>query len=146
MILDIIRPSPQMKIMLIGNELDELVMLFGDFISAHNGDMNIYSYNEAKYTHNAITKQSYIKEYPPSSSREYEYIIAKDVPMDSKLLKILYRSMENSAEIIVIHNSGYEVEELLDSCEFRTPNSIFGIYNDYIVTVAKKLHMWGNGL
>jgi hypothetical protein len=148
MILDILRPSPQMKILLIGSGLNELVELFGDFISPHNGVMDIYSYDESIFTHNSISKCTTITNYPPFGSREYEYVIAKDIPTDIKLLKLLYRSMENSAEIIMLHKSNHDlnIEELLESCEFRTPNTIYGIYKDLEITVAKKLHMWGNGL
>lgn len=148
MILDILRPSPQMKILLIGSGLNELVELFGNFISPHNGVMDIYSYDGSLYSNSTICKQLFVKDYPPSSSREYEYIIAKDIPTDVKLLKLLYRSMENSAEIIVLQKCdlGINVEEILESCEFKTPNTIYGIYKDLEITVAKKLHMWGNGL
>jgi hypothetical protein len=39
-----------------------------------------------------------------------------------------------------------EVEELLDKSEFRAANTIVDLIDGYEVIVAKKMHMWGNGL
>jgi len=86
-------------------------------------------------------------------SREYEFIILSDVFSEcdnkEKFLKSCYHSLENGAFIIIIEqknkNKEQEILELLDSVEFRVANPI-SIFEDYTLVMAKKLHMWGNGL
>ena len=86
-------------------------------------------------------------------SREYEFIILSDVFSDcdnkEKFLKSCYHSLENGAFIIIIEkkdkNKEQEILELLDNVEFRVANPI-AIFEDYTLVMAKKLHMWGNGL
>jgi hypothetical protein len=38
------------------------------------------------------------------------------------------------------------IEALLERCEFRAGNTIDNLIEGTRVTVAKKLHMWGNGM
>lgn len=155
MILDILRPSPQMKILIIGDELDEIVEIFSDFIKTYNGSMDIASYTNLNFTSPQIKRCDKIKDYsgqPKGSARDYEYVILKDTlsihENPIKLLKNIYRSMENSAEIIVLQDQNllFDTEGMLDECEFRTPNKIHDIWKNYDAVVAKKMHMWGNGL
>ncbi|MGE4473477.1 MAG: hypothetical protein AB7D20_11805, partial [Sulfuricurvum sp.] len=60
------------------------------------------------------------------------------------------RSLENSAEVIIIQSNGAietsEIEALLEKAEFRAANTISDLIAGYDVIVAKKMHMWGNGL
>lgn len=155
MILDILRPSPQMKILIIGDELGEIVELFSNFIKSHNGTMDIASYTQINYTSPQIGRCDTIKDYASYSrcnARDYEYVILKDTlsihENPIKLLENIYRSMENSAEIIVLQKQNllFDTEGMLDECEFRTPNKIHDIWKNYDAVVAKKMHMWGNGL
>ena len=86
-------------------------------------------------------------------ARDYEYIILGDI-FDScenkmQLLKMYYRALENSANIIILakksHNSTEEIKSLLDKSHFLAINDI-DLFDDYIIITAKKYHMWGNGL
>ena len=86
-------------------------------------------------------------------TREYEFIILSDVFSDcnnkKKFLKSCYQSLENGAFIVIIEkknkNKEEEILELLDNVEFRVANAI-SIFENYTLVMAKKLHMWGNGL
>ena len=86
-------------------------------------------------------------------TREFEYAILFDIIKNctnkEKFIKAVYHSLENSAFIIIIepksNNNISEIIELLDICEFRVANNI-DIFEDYNLIMAKKLHMWGNGL
>jgi len=155
MILDILRPSPQMKILIIGDEPNEIVEIFSEFLQAYNGTMDIASYTDTNFISPQIKRCDIIKDYaslPRGSARDYEYVILKDTlsihENPKKLLENLYRSMENSAEIIVLQDQNllFDTEDMLDLCEFRTPNKIHDIWKNYDAVVAKKMHMWGNGL
>ncbi len=88
-----------------------------------------------------------------AKARDYEYIILGDV-LDScenkiQLLKMYYRALENSANIIVLtkklNNSVDEIKSLLDQTYFQAINDT-DIFDDYIIITGKKMHMWGNGL
>jgi hypothetical protein len=56
----------------------------------------------------------------------------------------------NATEIIIVQKNGSmeigEIEALLDQSEFRATNTIGDLIDGYEVIVAKKMHMWGNGL
>ena len=86
-------------------------------------------------------------------SREFEFIILSDIinscSAKELLLKSCYHSLENSAYIIIIedkkHNNTQEILQLLENIEYRVSNDI-DIFNNYNLIMAKKLHMWGNGL
>ena len=87
------------------------------------------------------------------TARESEYVVVSDCfnfTFDfDKFIKVLYHSLENSANIILISkkrdNNLLLMVDLLDRNDFRATNSI-DIFHDYFVVVAKKMHMWGNGL
>ena len=88
-----------------------------------------------------------------ASAREYEYIILSDIlfycPNKDKILKLVYKALENSANIIIIEKKSNEnLEELkilLDETSFVAINNI-DLFEDYHLITAKKLHMWGSGL
>ena len=70
--------------------------------------------------------------------------------MPLKFLQLIYRTLLNATEIIIIQKNGSmsigEIESLLDQAEFRATNTIMDLIDGYEVIVAKKMHMWGNGL
>lgn len=88
-----------------------------------------------------------------SSARDFEYIILSDIlsycPNKDKILKIMYKALENSANIIILENKSHkntdELKELLDKTSFVAINDI-DLFEDYNLITAKKLHMWGSGL
>ncbi|MFT7861063.1 MAG: hypothetical protein ABXS93_09065 [Sulfurimonas sp.] len=86
--------------------------------------------------------------------REYDMVIFKDILSKhlrfEQLLKIAYTTLANAAHIIIMEKKGeMDIEktiDLLDRFEFRSPNYIDNIVEGYDLVMAKKLHMWGNGL
>lgn len=86
-------------------------------------------------------------------TREFEFVILSNsfsaCTNKKQFLSSCYHSLENSAYIIIIEdknkNNTQEIIELLDEVEFRVANSI-DIFENYNLIMAKKLHMWGNGL
>ena len=65
------------------------------------------------------------------------------------LLRIAYTTLANAADVIIMEKKGImDVEatkELLEKFEFRAPNAI-DLLDEYELVMAKKMHMWGNGL
>ena len=88
-----------------------------------------------------------------ASSREFEYIILSDIlsfcPNKEKILKLMYKALENSANIIILEKKSNEnleeIKELLDKCSFVAINNI-ELFDEYNLITAKKMHMWNAGL
>jgi predicted nicotinamide N-methyase len=80
-------------------------------------------------------------------------VIIRDVlhqhTMSQRVLKAIYTTLANTGDIIIITKKGMvDVEEqkrMLEENEFRAPNTI-DILEGYDLVMAKKMHMWGNGL
>ena len=88
-----------------------------------------------------------------TSTREFEYIILSDIlsycPNKHKVLKQMYKALENSANIIILekksNNNLEEIKQLLDKCHFVAINNI-ELFQNYNLITAKKMHMWDAGL
>lgn len=156
---DLLHPSPQMKILAVSSHADFLLSELADFLQPHNGSMDIALYpgEHQEVSNTSIARRDTLKDYtspPRSTSRDYEAVIVQDVlhlhTLPLKFLQLIYRSMENSAEVIIVQKKGVmetsDVEALLEQSEFRAPNSIDDLIEGYDVIVAKKMHMWGAGL
>lgn len=158
-IAELLHPSPQMKIMAATSHADRLIEELCLFLEPHNGtmDISLYPGEHADFTFAQIGKIDVLKDYSSPlrhSTRDYEAVIVHDIlhlhEMPFKLLQLIYRSMENSAEIIILQSKGtavaQDIETLLEDAEFRSPNTIDDLVEGNDVIVAKKMHMWGNGL
>ncbi|MCF6330403.1 MAG: hypothetical protein L3I99_02495 [Sulfurimonas sp.] len=85
--------------------------------------------------------------------RSNDAVIIKDVfakhENKDMLLKISYASLANTADIIIIEKKGImdveSMKQMLQDYEFRAANNI-DILDGYDLIMAKKMHMWGNGL
>lgn len=87
------------------------------------------------------------------SARNFEYAIISncldEIKNNNKFIQEIYHSLENSANVILIenkkNNNVLTMVDILDKNDFRATNSI-DIFEDYNLVIAKKMHMWGNGL
>ena len=85
--------------------------------------------------------------------RDNDMVIFQDIfskhKNQSAILKIAYRTLANTAEIIILEKKSVldidTIKVMLEEHEFRTPNHL-DILEGYDIVVAKKMHMWGNGL
>ena len=156
---DIFQTSPQMKIMVATSHADGLISQICTFLEPFNAtvDISLYPGEHTQYVSPLIGKIDTIKDFNSpvrSATRDYETIVLQDIlhvhTLPQKLLQLIYRSLENSAEIIVVQSKGAmetsDVEALLEKSEFRAANTITDLIAGYDVIVAKKMHMWGNGL
>ncbi|MDD5385908.1 MAG: hypothetical protein PHQ22_01790 [Sulfuricurvum sp.] len=156
---DLLRPSPQMKMMMVTSHADDLAYQLCEHLQGCNGSVDLSRYPgvHQNVEHEVLSKSELLKNFsspPRGTSRDYEAVIVHDVlhlhELPLKFLQLIYRLMENSAEIIIIQVHGVmevgEVESLLEQAEFRAPNTIYDLLEGHDVIVAKKMHMWGNGL
>jgi hypothetical protein len=85
--------------------------------------------------------------------REYDIILLKDIFADFEdkegMLLLVYRCLANAGYIVIMEKKGSleikKVLELLENFEYRAANEI-DIIDGYDLVMAKKMHMWGNGL
>jgi hypothetical protein len=156
---DLFQTSPQMKILVATSHSDTLVEEICTYLEPFNAtvDLSLYPGEHTDHASAAIGKVDTIKDFNSpirSATRDYETIILQDIlhlhSLPLKLLQLVYRSLENSAEVIIVQSKEAmetsEIEALLEKAEFRAANTISDLIEGYDVIVAKKMHMWGNGL
>jgi len=148
-----------MKILVATSHADTLIEEICAYLEPFNAtvDLSLYPGEHAEYSSAVIGKVDTIKDYNSpirSATRDYETIVLQDVlhqhSLPLKLLQLIYRSLENSAEVIIVQQCGAmetsDIEALLEKAEFRAANTIADLIAGYDVIVAKKMHIWGNGL
>lgn len=158
-LFELIHPSPQLKLMMVTSHADDVTEALARYLAGHNGtmDLSLYPGEHTSIESQQIHRTDLIKDYRSPlrcGSREYEAVILQDIlhlhEMPEKLMQLVYRSMENAAEVIVMQTKGTvepsRIEVLLEKVEFRAHNTISDLVPGYDVIVAKKMHMWGNGL
>ena len=87
------------------------------------------------------------------TAREYEYVVLGDIlsycPNQDKILKLMYKALENSGNIIILEKKSngnlYELLELIENIGFQAVNNI-ELFEDFNLITAKKMHHWDNGL
>ncbi|MDD2699290.1 MAG: hypothetical protein PHF17_10850 [Arcobacteraceae bacterium] len=133
--------SPKSIILHINNDSAEIKDIIDNFINEIDGKLTYKNFNEINIERFRLT------------ARDFEYVIVSnclDLVEDiDKFIKEIYHSLENSANIILIENKLNNnllfMKDILERNDFRATNSI-EIFEEYNLTVAKKMHMWGNGL
>lgn len=159
MITSLLHPTPHTKIMLVTSHLDAMAEELGNFLGGYDGviDLSLFSGEHREISHPAFHKTFTIKDYRSPAGgipRDYACVIVQDVlhlhESPQKFLELAYRTLLNASEIIILQQNGSmpiaEVELLLDKVEFRAINAIPDLIEGHEVIVAKKMHMWGNGL
>lgn len=132
---------PNIAILHVNNGVNFLTPLLEDIANTLEGKVDLINFIDEK---SARLR---------SSARDFEYIILSDIlshcPNKDKILKIMYKALENSANIIILekksHKNTQEIKELLDKTSFVAINDI-DLFEEYTLITAKKLHMWGSGL
>lgn len=157
MITSLLHPTPHTKIMLVTSHLDSMAEELGVFLSPYAGVIDLSLFPGEHQRLNTFHKTFTIKDYKSPAGgvpRDYAAVIVHDVlhlhESPQKFLQLIYRTLLNASEIIIVQKNGSmgiaEVEALLDQVEFRAINAITDLIEGYEVIVAKKMHMWGNGL
>ena len=151
--------SPALKLKLVTSGFEDIFLDLLKELNICNGTLDIAQYTkDFKEIKLAGVDQNYqIENFArpyKAVARDYESIILNNMMQThkspKKLIEFTYKSLENSALIILLEKKSlqneYELKDLLDECEFRASNIIHDLIDDYNIIVAKKMHMWGNGL
>ena len=159
MFLELFNPLPGNKYLQITTKPDKTTSMLHDLLLSNDGSLEIAYYNDEANKIDVLfsdVKIQYLKslQHPfRALPRDYDMVIFKDIftqhTNPKGLLKIAYTALANTANIIIMEPKGVlDVEAtltLLETFEFRAPNQI-DVLPDYDLIMAKKMHMWGNGL
>lgn len=135
------QPFENIAILHINNHLDFLNEVIENVAHEYNGSVKTIEFNEEKDAKlNGV-------------AREYEYIILSDIlshcPNAKHIIALMYKALENSANIIIVEKKSHHNEEaiktMLDNATFVAINNT-DLFEEYHVITARKLHMWGSGL
>lgn len=123
-----------------------------------DNSLNLVNETLEKIAKENSSKVKYIKFVDEKSAklkavaREYEYVVLSNILSfikDKKtILKLMYKALENSGNLIIIEKKSDKNEELLqllEELDFQAPNNI-SLFDDYDLITAKKMHHWGSGL
>ncbi|WP_434636901.1 hypothetical protein MLC35_10295 [Sulfurimonas sp. NW7] len=157
--LELFNPLPGNHYIQITDKIDATTLALQKMIAAVEGEFHLALYTEKKLQIPDVLKETKI-EYIPNFSkpfralpRDHDLVIFKDVFFRHQnpelLLRIAYTTLANTANVIIMQKKGTmdieNTKELLEKFEFRAPNAI-DILPEYDLVMAKKMHMWGNGL
>ncbi len=157
--LELFNPLPGNHYIQVTTSPDETTSALDELMKDVEGEFRIAHYIENESDTASLypeAKVQYIKNLSHpfrALPRDNDIVIFKDIFHLHKnkklLLKTAYTTLANSANIIIMDKKGSfdveELKELLEEYEFRSANLI-DVLPEYDLVMAKKMHMWGNGL
>jgi len=128
----------------ISTQEDEITKELKRLLDAVDGKLNLALFNKQNLNFSQAFR---------ASPRDHDKVIIQDVlsrhENPKMILKLAYQTLANSANIIILEKKGTtdiaSTKALLEELEFRSANEI-DILENYDLIMAKKMHMWGNGL
>lgn len=157
---ELFNPLPGNHYIQILREVDETTDILYDLMKSIDGELRIVVYEnddistiKEKYPDAKIQAINSLSSPFKALPRDNDTVIFKDIfhlhKNQALLLKISYTTLANTANVIIMQEKAtMNIEsmiEMLGEYEFRSANYI-DIDPKYDLVVAKKLHMWGNGL
>lgn len=139
---ELFQPFENIAILHVNNGLDFIQPIIEEVATELNGSVKTIAFKEEKDAKlNGV-------------AREYEYVVLSNIltqcPHKDKILGLMYKALENSANIIILEEKSScdeeEIKTLLDKTSFLAINNIDDLFENYHCFTAKKLHMWGSGL
>ena len=157
--LELFNPLPGNHYIQVTSEIDATTLALSKIIQAVDGEFRLALYTEEEQTIPAELSDVKIQQISKFNipfralPRDNDIVIFKDIfskhSNPELLLRIAYTTLANTADVIIMEKKGVmDVEatkELLAKFEFRAPNAI-DVLDEYDLVMAKKMHMWGNGL
>lgn len=157
--IELFNPLPGNKYLQVTTSPDETTTALCEILAGVGGELSlaVYDENEKEFSSdfpNAKIEQinSFKKPFR-AIPRDHDMVIFKDLfhlhQHPKMILKLAYSTLANTAHIIIMQEKGTmdieAMKTLLEEYEFRAPNEI-DVLPEYDLVMAKKMHMWGNGL
>jgi hypothetical protein len=158
--LELFNPYPGNNYLQITDKVDITTDALYTLIQSVDGILNLVIYS-------ADNENDFSEQFPDANiqyiknlkqpfralPRTNDIVIFKDIfhlhENQKGILKIAYATLANAGEVIIMQKKGtMDIEAtltLLEEFEFRSQNYI-DVLPEYDLVMAKKLHMWGNGL
>ena len=157
--LELFNPYPGNHYLQITTNVDETTDALYSLMEGVDGELSlvVYDENEINLENNfPNAKIQHIKNLKNpfrALPRTHDVVVFKDIfhlhENQKGILKIAYATLANAAHIIIMQKKGTmdieAMKEMLEEFEFRSSNEI-DVLPEYDLVMAKKLHMWGNGL
>jgi len=156
--LELFNPLPGNHYLQVTTKPDATTVALQNIIKKVDGEFRVAIYAEDEFVDKRLTdaKVQFIKKFNTpfrALPRDNDIVILKDIftqhTNPKLLLKIAYTTLANTADIIIMEKKGVmdieATKTLLEEFEFRAPNYI-DVLDEYDLVMAKKMHMWGNGL
>jgi len=153
--LQLFNPYPGSHYMEVTTSPDDTTQSLSNLLDGI-GEFTLVLYGETITNNFKNTNIKYVKTLKEpfrAVPRSNDIVILKDIFSIHKnqdmILKLSYSSLANTADIIIMEKKGIlDIEAIkikLEDFEFRAVNDI-DIVDGYDLIMAKKMHMWGNGL
>jgi hypothetical protein len=158
--LELFNPLPGNHYIQVTTYVDETTAALYELLKNTGGELRIALYRDEdisdiqeKYPD---AKVQHVKNFVQpfrGLPRDNDIVILKDIfhlhQAKERLRKTTYTTLANTAEIIIMQKKGTmdigAMLEMLEEYEYRAANYI-GVLPEYDLVMAKKMHMWGNGL
>ena len=158
--MELFSVQPGYRYIQVTTEVDDTTSALYDLLTQNNAEMRIAYYAEESMPDLSSiypkAKIQHVKNFNfpyRALPRDNDIVIYKDIftkhNKQELLLKTAYTTLSNTADIIIMEKNGVlDVEvmmELFEKFEYRAANHM-NILEGYDIFMAKKMHMWGNGL
>ena len=152
--LELFHPLPGNSYLLVTSKIDDVASALHAKTKAVDGNFSIALYGEGSYEAAKIEHIDSLSKPFRALPRDNDRVIFYDIftkhTAPQILLSLAYRTLANAAEVVIVEPKGAleasKMYELLEQKEFRAPNIIEDVFNEHDIFIAKKMHMWGNGL
>ena len=157
--LELFNPLPGNHYIQVTDKIDETTFALQKIISEVNGEFHLALYTQEAPSIPKELKETKIQIINNLSKpfralpRDNDMVIFKNILFQHTnpqlLLRIAYTTLANTANVIIMQEKGTmdisATKEVLEKFEFRAANEI-DILDEFDLVMAKKMHMWGNGL
>lgn len=157
--LELFNPYPGNHYLQVTTKVDGTTSAIASLIDGVDGEFSLVIYDEQELRLQEEfpnAKIQYIKNFKQpfrALPRTHDIVIFKDFfhlhENQKGILKIAYTTLANTADIIIMQKKGTmdieAIKNMLEEFEFRSSNEI-DVLPEYDLVMAKKMHMWGNGL
>lgn len=157
--LELFNPLPGNKYLQVITEPDETTTALDELLKSAGGELFLAVYDEeqkelsSSFSHIKAQHIKSLKHPFRAIPRDHDIVVFKDIfhihANPKAMLKLAYTTLANTANIVIMQKKGTmdteAIKSLLEEYEFRAPNAI-DVLDEYDLVMAKKMHMWGNGL
>ena len=157
--LELFNPYPGNSFLEVNVGISDTTIALQELLQKVDGNLDLVIYNDEEsdlkkeFPNSKIQQISDLSKPFRAMPRSADIVIFKDIfhlhTNQDMIIKTAYTALANTADIIIMQKKGtMNIEatyDMLERLEFRAANYI-DVLPEYDLVMAKKMHMWGNGL